>query len=732
MIAANIYRHTPEAELHAMKTSESLPRSRIESIEATAHRLRALEIDPLALERAAEAGRILATLTDDSALIDGTIVYEAIGARVFEDPAPGSLDDGVISVAAELARFGDFGLGAAWGQAISLDSQQAQTLRRMLLTVVSDPRLVVARLAVQLARLRHARDLNASQQSALAAEARAVFAPLANRLGIWQIKWELEDLAFRYLQPDDYGQIAKSVSTRRETREAYIAEFCETLSAELARAGVSAEVRGRPKHLYSIWRKMQRKQLAISGLYDLLAVRILCESVPQCYAALGVVHGRWPYLPGEFDDYIATPKDNRYRSIHTAVVGPQNQPVEVQIRSHEMHEQAELGVAAHWHYKEGGERRLAEDRKIDWVRRILDGRTGSDADPDFIERSHTQLFGDRVFALTPRGEVVELPAGATPLDFAYQVHTGLGNRCRGAKVDGRIVPLTYQVKTGEVVEIIAGKQPAPSRDWLSQEQGFIVSPRSRAKLRAHFRRLDAGANELAGRVIVERELARAGQSGEIVPALASDLKATDVSQLYRWIGEAEISTTQLSQALQRRQERSSTGAGQATASPSALPAARRKAKRTVARSSSPVVIEGVGDLPVTLARCCAPVRPQAIAGYVTQGRGVTVHELRCKGLQRMQAMHPERVLRVNWRDAGEQLPVEIEITAWDRQGLLRDLSEVIAAEKLSIDALNTRTDHKEGTATTSISVGVADQAQLARILRQLGRVSGAISARRIR
>src|SRR5262249_51411356 len=346
-----------------------------------------------------------------------------------------------------------------WSPAQGLSTRQAETLRKMLLAVVSDPRLVLARLAEQLVGLRHARELAPEERERLAVEARAVFAPLANRLGVWQGKWELEDLALRYLDAEAYRHIAAALNERRTDRERYIEELCASLQSELHRGGITAEVYGRPKHMYSIYRKMQRKQITFDQLFDVRAVRVIVSSIPECYAALGIVHGLWHYIPGEFDDYIATPKGNFYRSIHTAVIGPGGRSVEVQIRTREMHEHAELGVAAHWTYKEGGARDSQYQRKIEWVRKLLEPQDTSAerSDRDFLEQMRTELFEDRVYALTPKGKVIDLPRGATPLDFAYQIHTSLGHRCKGAKVNGRIVPLTYTLNNGEVIEIITGK-----------------------------------------------------------------------------------------------------------------------------------------------------------------------------------------------------------------------------------------------------------------------------------
>jgi GTP pyrophosphokinase len=581
---------------------------------------------------------------------------------------------------------------------------------------------VVARIALQCARLRAARDAEPALRQQLAAESRAVFAPLANRLGIWQLKWELEDLAFRWLEPDAYREIAAALAERRSDRERWVVEFVARVADELKRAGLQAEVYGRPKHIYSIWRKMQRKQLALAQLFDLRAIRIVCANVPDCYAALGVVHSLWTYIPGEFDDYIATPKDNFYRSIHTAVIGPGELPVEVQIRTRDMHEHAELGVAAHWRYKEGGARDTGYERKIEWVRRLLDVGDSHDGDQDFIERVRGELFEDRIYALTPRGEVVDLPRDATPLDFAYHVHTGLGHRCRGAKVNGRIVPLTQPLANGEIVEIITGKAESPSRDWLAPEQGFLVSQRSRAKVRAWFRKLDAGDNREAGHQIVERELARLGAGSDLLSALVGEFKCGDGEALYRLVGEGEISTQQLSQAIARRL---------APPVPIAPPAATRRKSSNKASGANPLEIEGVGDLPMTLARCCTPMRPQPVVGYVTLGRGVTVHAADCASLARMRATRPERVLDVRWRGDDSALQsVEITVTAWDRRGLVRDLSDVLAAEELSIESLNTTTQRGEGTARSVLRVGVRDLAQLARVVATLARVPNVTAVRR--
>ena len=618
----------------------------------------------------------MGALTDDAELATAVLAKPAVGlpgitpeklARLIGSPAA--------ETALALVRLGELGLPRDWSPTQGLDSRQAETLRKMLLAVVSDPRLVLARLAEQLVELRHARALPPEERERLAVETRAVFAPLANRLGVWQLKWELEDLAFRYLDADEYRHIAAALNERRADRERYIEELCTSLQAEMRKAGINAEVYGRPKHMYSIYRKMQRKHLAFDQLFDVRAVRVVVSSIPECYAALGVVHGLWHYIPGEFDDYVATPKGNFYRSIHTAVIGPGGKSVEVQIRTREMHEHAELGVAAHWTYKEGGARNAQYERKIEWVRKLLEPQdTPSDEnDRNFLERMRTELFEDRVYALTPKGEVIDLPQGATPLDFAYQIHTSLGHRCKGAKVNGRIVPLTYTLKNGEIVEVIAGKLESPSRDWLAPEQGYLGSAHSRTKVRAWFRKQEEAAQ----------------------PPVAASVPAAPT-----------------------------------VVEPVVAPVVRRRARRAV--GGAPVDIEGVGDLPTTLARCCAPLRPQPIAGYVTLGRGVTIHRADCPSLARMRASRPERVLQVEWAsDSAEGLVVQISVTAYDRRGLVRDVTDVLALERLSIEAMTTTTDRDAGTAHVLATVSVTDLEQLARLLRRLAGVPNVTHARRV-
>jgi GTP pyrophosphokinase len=652
------------------------------SIDTHAIRLEEWGVTRAAIDRAVEAAVIVASLTEDAVLAAALLAQAAFATSARDNQSREDLAREIelhfghdsSALARELAHFGDIRLTQVAAASHHLEPAQAEALRKMLLSVVSDPRLVLARLAWQLVDLIAAKDAHAGTRERLALETREVFAPLANRLGLWQLKWELEDFAFRYLQPDDYRRIASALAEKRTDREQYIAAFCRTLEELLRGAGIDdAEVYGRPKHIYSIHRKMERKQLSFEQVFDLRAVRIVVGSVAECYTALGLVHGAYTYIRGEFDDYIATPKDNFYRSIHTAVLGPEGKAVEVQIRTREMHDQAELGLAAHWRYKESRAHDVSYDRKIEWVRKLLEpepdaGSGRSTDDRDFLDQVRAELFEDRVYALTPKGEVVDLPHGATPLDFAYHVHTDLGHRCRGARVNGRIVPLTRALANGEIVEIITHKHPQPSRDWLSETQGFLNSPRARSKVRAWFRKLD------------EETAHKAGSTAEAAPA------------------------------------------------PASAPARRRARARKPARS--PVVLGGVEDLPISFARCCAPVKPEPIAGYATVGRGVTIHRADCPGLTRMSASRPDRLIAATWTDAETTQPVTLTIVAIDRQGLVRDIGDLLASEKIGIEMMHTTTDRTQSTATIDLRLGVGDAAHLTKLLQRIRNVGSVLSVRR--
>jgi GTP pyrophosphokinase len=617
----------------------------------------------------------------------------------------------------DLEQLGRFSLPPGWRPGEALAGKQSEAMRKMLLAVVSDVRLVLVRIAEQLYRIRHAKTATNEEQQAVALETREIYAALANRLGVWQLKWELEDLAFRYLDPTTYRAIANALNEKREERESFIKLVETTLQDELLAQGVKAEISGRPKHIYSIWRKMQRKDRGLDSLYDIRAVRVLVDDVKDCYAALGTVHNLWSYLPGEFDDYIANPKDNDYQSLHTAVVGPEGKTVEVQIRSHDMHRQAELGIAAHWRYKEGGVTPAAFDQKIRFLRQLLEPSGDGE---DLLAQIRDDVFEDRVYAISPKGDIVELPAGATPLDFAYHVHTLVGHRCRGAKVNGRIVPLTYTVENGDKIEIITGSQPQPSRDWLSPKLGYLASARNRSKVRNWFRQQDRDQHQRQGRDILDRELSRLGVRDVATDDIAHQLKHKNSDSLCIALGAGDLTSAAIATALQNLR-----GAE--------LPEKirqRRSTRRKDTQSDS-VAVSGVGDLLCNFARCCRPVPPEAISGYITQGRGVTIHREDCGNFLRLNQSSPERIIEVDWGESDSATyPVDLQLRAFDRTGLLRDISTVLADEHASVMDLASHTDKKSMQTIMDISVEISDLPTLSTAITRLEQLANVISVKR--
>jgi len=598
----------------------------------------------------------------------------------------------------------------------------AEGLRRLLLALVRDLRAVLVLLAVRLVRLREAANLPGEQRRALAEVTRDVYAPLANRLGIWQLKWELEDLAFRCLEPETYQRIARLLDEKRGDRERFIEDAMARIRAALAEAGIRADVAGRPKHIYSIWKKMQRKGVPFSELYDIRAVRVLVDDIPTCYAVLGVVHQLWPSIPSEFDDYIAHPKGNDYRSLHTAVVGPGGRTLEVQIRTHQMHEHAELGVAAHWRYKEGGGGDASFERKVAWMRQLLEAR--DEGDEALVSGFSTEMVEDRVYVLTPRGEVVDLPRGATVLDFAYAVHTEVGHRCRGAKVNGRIVPLDHQPGTGDQVEILTAKTAEPRRDWLLASNGFLATGRARDKVRAWFHRIDRARNLQAGKELLEKELRRVALlHADLAPVLAK-FRLETVDDLHLALALGDLGPSQVTRVLHEHAH-----------APKAEPEtelARPEARRKAASPKAPFVVEGVGNLLSQIARCCQPVPGDPIVGYLTRGRGVSIHRAGCPALQRLQLQHPDRLLPVEWGGGrGGSYEVDIQLRAFDRKYLLKDLSNTIAQQGVNILGLQSRVDPAQGVAELRLAVRVADFGQLSELLGRLSAVPGVQEARRI-
>jgi GTP pyrophosphokinase len=595
----------------------------------------------------------------------------------------------------------------------------AEGLRRLLLAIIRDLRVVFILLARQLARLRAAAKSPPDKRRALAQLTADIHAPLANRLGIWQLKWELEDLAFRYLQPDTYRRIAHLLDERRSDRERFIVRATAQLRSALAAAGIEADIAGRPKHIYSIWKKMQRKGGDFSALYDIRALRVLVADVAACYAALGVVHALWPPLPSEFDDYIARPKGNRYQSLHTAVIGPEGKPLEVQIRSHEMHAHAEGGVAAHWRYKEGGGADTEFERKIAWMRQLLEAKGDADDDGALLAGFRTDIIEDRVYLLTPQGQVLDLPSGATVLDFAYHVHTDVGHRCRGAKVNGRIVPLSFQPVSGDRVEILTGKAIEPRRDWLSAQHGFLNTHRAQQKVRAWFRHSDLAANLAAGRAILDKELKRLALGNADPESLPQKFQLKTQEDFLVALALGEITAGQVARALHETH---------APAPTAPVPAPPRAPKR----GKDAVVIEGVGNLLTALARCCQPLPGDAIAGYITRGKGVSIHRADCASFARLRARDPARAIEVEWGGGRTQsYDVDVLVRGYDRKWLHKDVTNVIAAANVHLIAVNTRVDAGSGLATMNFAVRVADFEQLSVLLARLAAVPNVIEARRL-
>lgn len=594
-------------------------------------------------------------------------------------------------------------------------------LRRLLLAIIRDLRVVYLLLARQLAEMRAAAALPEARRRELALRTRDIHAPLANRLGIGQWKWELEDLAFRYLQPEIYHRIARLLDERRADREAWIGRCVAQLREALASHGVEAKVHGRAKHIYSIWRKMQRKGIGFGELYDIRALRVLTASVADCYAVLGVVHGLWPIIPQEFDDYIARPKGNNYRSLHTAVIGPEGKTLEVQIRTEEMHRGAELGVAAHWRYKEGGSGDDAYQARVAWMRKLLEARAEGEDDSALLAELRSELAEDRVYLLTPKGEVIDLQAGATVLDFAYHVHTMVGHRCRGAKVNGRIVPLTHQPASGDRVEVLTSREPAPSRDWLSPQLGYLHTASARGKVRAWFRREDLAANLAAGRQILEREARRLAVSEEVLERLPAKLGRKGRDDLLAALALGEVGAAQLTRAML-----------EAPSPPQPPSTAPSRPRQQEAGKPGALTVEGIGNLLTMLARCCRPLPGDDVTGYVTRGRGVTVHRADCASLARLRARHPERVIEVRWQSAPDRAyEVTIVVTGYDRRDLQRDVTNAISNSGARIVASESRSDRDLGEVAMNFTLRVHDYGELSALLAKVASLPNVTDVRRM-
>ncbi len=616
-----------------------------------------------------------------------------------------------------LGRFSDF-------QRQESPEQHTENLRRMMLSIAEDIRVVLIVLAERLHAMRILAQRPEHEQVEFARETQEIYAPLANRLGIWQVKWELEDLGLRYLHPDEYRDIAGKLDGRRADREAFIADVIELLQQRFTAAGIKAEITGRPKHIYSIWRKMHRKGVDFDQIFDLRAVRVLVDSVADCYAALGVVHGIWRHIPGEFDDYIATPKANLYRSIHTAVIGPEDKPLEIQIRTYEMHQHAELGVAAHWRYKEAGVQDEEFERRIMLMRNWLEAKDEQADNEDFVDDLKAGFESQQVYVLTPQGRVIELPQGATPVDFAYAIHSDVGHHCRGARVNGKITPLTHPLQSGETIEIITSKEGGPSRDWLSPHLGYTVTTRARNRIRHWFKQQDYQQHLESGKASLEREIVRLGVSRPDLELAAARFNFHKVDDLFAAIGRGEVSPVQVA------------GLGVDRRRPQLEEAPewhqRKRISRRKQKGSGDVIVAGVDDLLTHVARCCKPVPYDEIVGFITRGRGVSIHRRDCAIIRHLSEEDCSRLVEVQWAAQQEEAryPVDIRVFAGDRKGLLRDISAILTNEEVDVIGVSTQSDRKRDRATMRFTLEISDMRQLSRILEKIAQLPDVLEVRR--
>ena len=717
---AFVREHAGEARL---STGEPL----VEHARGTAAIASSLNVDPPAV-LAAALFNIAPHLDDPEKVLEARFGAD-VSKLVFD--VRKLLRLGVVSLRATQSAAADAGRDAQAAR-----RAQVESLRKLLLAFAQDIRVVLIRLASRLQSLRYYAACKVTPAPEVSRETLDIYAPLANRLGIWQLKWELEDLAFRFEEPATYKRIAKLLDEKRVEREARIAGAIARLHGELAAAQIDAEVSGRPKHIYSIWKKMHGKDLDFSELYDVRALRVIVSDIKDCYTVLGIVHNLWQPVPKEFDDYISRPKPNGYRSLHTVVIGDDDRAFEVQIRTREMHRFAEYGVAAHWRYKEAGARGYggqfsasgSYDEKIAWLRQLLAWKDDVADGRRSWEQLRQTTLDDHIYVLTPQARILALPLGATPLDFAYHLHSELGHRCRGARVDGAMVPLNTPLQNGQTVEIVTVKEGGPSRDWLNPQLGYLQSSRARQKVRAWFNAVDAQEVVANGRALVEKTLQREGRTSVNLDQLAARLGFRTTDELFAAVGKEEFSLRHVEQALH-----DAPAVEPQEETPEQL--TRRASGANVAQgASSGVLVVGVDALLTHLARCCRPAPPDEISGFVTRGNGMSIHRSDCTTFLRMARRAPERILQTAWSadvlgGRGQSVyPVDISIEATDRQGLLRDISEVFAREKMNVIGVKTQSRRNE--AYMLFTVEVSSSAQIQRACLLLGEVGGVVNASR--
>jgi RelA/SpoT family (p)ppGpp synthetase len=671
--------------------------------------------------------QILAELRMDAQTISAALLHDVV------EDTPITLEDLETNFGIDVARLVD---GVTKMERLPTDveamkggkagSRESEYLRKTFLAMGNDIRVILIKLADRLHNMRTLHYLSPERQRRMARETMEIFAPLANRLGIWQMKWELEDLSFRYLSPEKYKEIASKISERRADRERYMQRTKDILTRELAAAGIQAQISARPKHIYSIYRKMERKRVPFEEIYDVRAVRVIVPDKATCYQVLGVIHSIWHPIPGEFDDYIAAPKDNFYQSLHTAVLDDEGKTLEVQIRTPEMHEHAEYGVAAHWRYKEGVSRDDQFEKRLLYLRRLMNDFDEDDIEQnadDFVDAMKSDVFEDRVYAFTPKGDIVDLPGGATPIDFAYYIHTEIGNRCRGAKVNGALVALNHRLTSGDRVEILTSKRGGPSLDWLNPNLGFVHTNRARAKIRTWFRRQDREKNIALGRDVVDRELKRLGLETMSREALATLFNFSKLEDFLSSVGFGDITGAQIAtkvlEAERKNQREMSANAD--------VLATTGEHQTEPVNASDGIDIMGDGGMLINLGRCCNPAQGDQIVGYITRGKGVTVHRADCPNV--INSTERERFINVSWGRAVEKTyPVPVIIVAYDREGLLRDIGGVVANENINITQVNVNT--RQSIATFQVTMEIEDTTQLSRVLAKIEQLPNVLEARR--
>jgi|TARA_B110000908_G_scaffold91399_1_gene108510 GTP pyrophosphokinase len=692
------------------------------------------------LQTGLEMAEILAELSLDTAALQAAILYRAIReGRISLDKVRREFGNEIAGLIDKVLRMAVIStLSNAQGRSVfgHVAGQQANKTREMLVSIIDDIRVPLIKIAERTCAIRAVKTASPDKKIRVAREVVDVYAPLAHRLGLGNLKWELEDLAFRYLQPEDYADVASLLAEKRRDRQAYIAETIRQVEEQLNALDIEGEVSGRPKHIFSIWSKMQRKKLTFTEVYDIRALRVLVPTVADCYAVLGWIHSRWENLPSEYDDYIAAPKENGYSSLHTAVIGPEKKILEIQIRTFDMHSAAELGVCAHWRYKSGANVKSTDksyEEKIEWLRHVLDWSKQIE-NSDSAAKAQQSVSEDRVYVFTPEGHVVDLPTGATPLDFAYYVHSDLGHRCRGAKVNGRIVPLSRALRTADQVSIITARQGQPSRDWLSGSMGYLKTSRARSKVQYWFRKQNQEQNQIEGKKLLDRELAQLNITGVDLEKAAQRYNKQGAAGLYAAIGAGDVGVEQVINSLQGRQGKSkSLDAVELKALESGADEERGTAQRF---ESSDVYIHGVGNLLTQMAQCCRPLPGDGIGGYITQGRGISIHRQDCGNFLRLQSVDPQRIIKVEWGGQPQKnYRVKIALDTYDRSGLLLDITKTI--DRLGLHIASMTSDEKVrrkksmNSSHVLLALDVPSLEQLSAVLSQLNQIPNVVAARRV-